>query len=138
MVTAAEVAEALGSKRKRRTRRQATRNELNTWNELRRSGEYDELLDRMGNKRGVKDAMCVDSRSCMTITVAVKRPWIRRCSSPCETFYVPEDRPKPADPDFALHSDIAMPSAKRTPAKRKNCGRAIRIRDRRKRATMVY
>ena len=59
VVTAAEVAEAARiQKEKAYQAYQATRNELNTWNDLRRSGDYDELLDRMGNKLySVKDAM---------------------------------------------------------------------------------
>ena len=50
VVTAAEVAEAARiQKEKAYQAYQATRNELNTWNEL-EVRHYDELLDRMGNK----------------------------------------------------------------------------------------
>ena len=108
-VTAAEMAE--GARRQKEKAKQAyqdTKNELGEWERLRKSGDYDALLDAVGSRMySVKDAMSrrleklAKDDDSYGFEETVDDPLFEPLTKP---FAYPKDRPKPLpDPDFALH-----------------------------------
>jgi len=155
-VTAAEMAE--GARRQKEKAKQAyqdTKNELGEWERLRKSGDYDALLDAVGSRMySVKDAM---SRRLEKLAKdddsygseeTVDDPLFEPLTRP---FAYPKDRPKPLpDPDFALHMgyreaidhanrlrDTTLRKQARTITKNKGHDGVLRIGSRRERSEAI-